>query len=127
MIDPKVSDIGRAVVYRNRAHPSEPDQGVLVSFNAAYVFVRYGTDIGAKATRREDCEWAMAGPDDAVPDFTVRDGLWDAETKIADVQRKRHTLIFPDSDDEPTEVTFCNNCGGTFVSGGACGHCGAPQ
>jgi hypothetical protein len=45
-----------------------------------------------------------------IEDFKVRKGLWDAETKIAKVERKRHTVIFPETD-RPTTVTFCNNCG----------------
>ncbi len=61
-----------------------------------------------------------------VPDFTVRDGLWDAATKVAEVQRKRHTLLFPDRD-EPTTVTFCNNCGETFIINRHCAYCNAPQ
>lgn len=47
-------------------------------------------------------------------DFIVRDGLWDAETTIAKVYHKRHTVIFPERD-EPTTVTFCNNCGCPFT------------
>lgn len=53
MIDPTGDDIGRKVVYRG-------EEGVITSFNDSYVFVRYGSDFGVKATRREDLEFALA-------------------------------------------------------------------
>lgn len=55
MLDPQDDDIGRKVIYR--AGHGQIEEGVLVAFNSAYVFVRYGSDVGSKATRREDCEW----------------------------------------------------------------------
>ena len=33
------------------------EEGVITSFNPAYVFVRYGADAGSKATLRKDLEW----------------------------------------------------------------------
>lgn len=59
MIDPQDADIGRKVIYR--AGHGDIEEGVLVAFNSVYVFVRYGSDAGSKATRREDCEW-LGGP-----------------------------------------------------------------
>jgi hypothetical protein len=41
MLDPQESDIGRKVLYRTRHDDIE--EGVLVSFNSAYVFIRYGS------------------------------------------------------------------------------------
>lgn len=56
MIDPKNSDIGRKVVYRDSSgHVVE--EGVITSFNDTCVFVRYGGDTHAKGTRREELEW----------------------------------------------------------------------
>ena len=54
MLDPQQSDIGRKVLYRARDGAIE--EGVIVAYNSEYVFVRYGSDIGSKATRREDVE-----------------------------------------------------------------------
>lgn len=62
MIDPTTEDIGRSVLYRDRAHPSEPDAGTITSFNETCVFVRYGSDVHSKGTRRRDLEWAKAKP-----------------------------------------------------------------
>ena len=52
---------------------------------------------------------------DYVSDFTVRAGIWDDATRVAEVKRRRHTVIFPENYGEPTKVTFCNNCGDTFM------------
>lgn len=62
-------------------------------------------------------------------EFTVRADLWDGQTKIADVMRKRHTAVFPDSDGEKSRVTFCNNCGDPFCGAGSnrCLGCGWGQ
>ena len=62
VINPKPTDIGRKVVYR------EPDgwkveEGVISSFNDTCVFVRYGADTGSRATRREGLDWLEARPD----------------------------------------------------------------
>jgi len=54
MIYPTVNDIGRKVVYRTKFVMEE---GVITSFNEKYVFVRYGTDVHSKGTRREDLDW----------------------------------------------------------------------
>lgn len=55
MIEPTKEDIGRAVIYVRGNPPF--DEGVIMSMNEHYVFVRYGADAHAKATRREDLEW----------------------------------------------------------------------
>ena len=60
-----------------------------------------------------------------VPDFTIRDGIWDNSVIIADVHRYRHTAIFPENE-EPTKVTFCNNCGDPFVVNDVCANCAYP-
>jgi len=52
------SDIGRAVVYRT-APNFEPEQGVITSFNAKYVNVRYGNSIRGVATDPADLDWAF--------------------------------------------------------------------
>jgi hypothetical protein len=52
MIDPTKADIGRRVVYA----PLH-EVGTITSFNASYVFVRYGHDQNSKATRRQDLIW----------------------------------------------------------------------
>lgn len=50
--------VGRKVVYR--APHNQPDgpceEGVITSVNDTYIFVRYGSDVGSKATRAEDLE-----------------------------------------------------------------------
>jgi hypothetical protein len=58
MIEPTVKDIGRAVRYTRVHNPSEPDEGIITSLSNHYVFVRYGSDVHSKATRRDDLEWA---------------------------------------------------------------------
>lgn len=60
-----------------------------------------------------------------LPEFTVRDGLWDDETKVHEVKQHRHTIIFPERH-EPSIVTFCNNCGGSFTQNQHCAECGYP-
>lgn len=61
MIEPTENDIGRTVLY----HPGSgltlglPERGVITSFNATMVFVRYGADTGSKATKREHLHWEM--------------------------------------------------------------------
>ena len=57
MIEPRLSDIGRKVVYRARHPGAQPEDGVLASFNESCVFVRYGSDQTAKSTARADLEW----------------------------------------------------------------------
>lgn len=60
MIAPTQADIGRRVIYRpTRGHTVE--EGVITSFNPAYVFVRYGAHAGSKATPRELLEWLGPG------------------------------------------------------------------
>lgn len=49
--------IGRSVVYR--APHSKPEQGVITSFNAKYVFVRYGSNTTSQATSPGDLEWLL--------------------------------------------------------------------
>ena len=56
MIEPTKDDIGRKVVYTGN-HGGPLEEGVITSFNAHAVFVRYGSDYGSKATSREDLEW----------------------------------------------------------------------
>jgi len=60
MIEPKPTDIGRKVIYRE--HGDFPgrkvEEGMITSFNASYVFVRYA-GIASAATLREDLEWAQ--------------------------------------------------------------------
>ena len=48
-------DIGRKVLYRPSHGDSE--EGVIVDFNATYIFVRFGNDVGSKACRPENLEW----------------------------------------------------------------------
>lgn len=45
--------IGHKVLY-NAHHSIE--EGVIISFNSEYVFVRFGADQGSKACRRQDLE-----------------------------------------------------------------------
>jgi hypothetical protein len=71
MLTPDVTDrdIGRVVIYRDRSGYSEPEEGVISSFNPNYVFVRYLGSTSA-ATQREDLEWADPPTDtgsDATP------------------------------------------------------------
>ena len=59
MIEPAAADVGRAVIYTGNLYPGgKVEEGVITSFNHWQVFVRYRGDTHAKATSREDLEWA---------------------------------------------------------------------
>lgn len=62
MIQPKQSDIGRKVIYQGGA--GEPEEGIITSFNDAFVFVRYGAKYNSEATSRKDLHWAHHLPSD---------------------------------------------------------------
>lgn len=58
MIEPTQADVGRKVIYTGNRYPGgQPEEGVITSFNAHTVFVRYGSDAHSKGTNREDLEW----------------------------------------------------------------------
>ncbi len=59
MIEPTAKDIGRKVVYREPGDfPGRKiEEGVITSYNALFVFVRYGASSSSAATNREDLEW----------------------------------------------------------------------
>ena len=58
MIEPTVKDIGRKVIYTGNRFPGgELEEGVISSFNASAVFVRYGPHANSAATLRQDLEW----------------------------------------------------------------------
>jgi hypothetical protein len=58
MIEPTQEDIGRKVIYTGNRYPGGLiEEGVITSFNEHAVFVRYGKEVGSKATSREDLEW----------------------------------------------------------------------
>ena len=53
-LDEARSHVGDAVVYHPYAPELDPvEEGVITSVNDRYVFVRYGTDKGSKATSAE--------------------------------------------------------------------------
>ena len=57
MIAPTPSDIGRTVAYRD--HPNtNPELGIVTSFDRLFVFVRYGADPHSRATKASHLEWA---------------------------------------------------------------------
>ena len=58
MIEPTQEDIGRKVAYTGH-HGSPSEEGVITSFNEAYVFVRYGSKCHSEATVRSDLEWVF--------------------------------------------------------------------
>jgi hypothetical protein len=58
MIDPKDTDIGKAVIYTGNRYPGgKLEFGFITSFNEHCVFVRYHGDNHSKATSRTDLEW----------------------------------------------------------------------
>ncbi len=62
MIDPQERDIGRRVVYTGNRYPGGvPEIGIITSINPHAVFVRYGDERYAKATRRQDLKWCDTG------------------------------------------------------------------
>ena len=56
MIEPTAADVGRRVVYCDRAGYSFPEEGTIAWFNECHVFVVYGRRPPA-ATRRQDLDW----------------------------------------------------------------------
>ncbi|MFA5133072.1 MAG: hypothetical protein WC444_07135 [Candidatus Paceibacterota bacterium] len=50
------NDKGRLVVYGTGTFKEE---GVLTSWNGTYIFVKYGQDVGSKATRPEDLSFSL--------------------------------------------------------------------
>lgn len=60
MIKPTPNDIDRLVLYTGNRYPGgKIEEGVITSFNANTVFVRYGVDKHAKGTSPQDLEWAF--------------------------------------------------------------------
>lgn len=59
-IDEARDHVGRQVIYRpcGALAGDRLESGVISSVNAAYVFVRYGSDLGSKATHAEQLELA---------------------------------------------------------------------
>ena len=58
MTEPTKGDIGRSVVYTGNRYPGgKLEDGVITSFNALTVFVRYGKNSISQATARADLEW----------------------------------------------------------------------
>lgn len=58
MIEPTESDIGREVTYTGNTYPGgKPEFGVITSFNAHTVFVRYDGKRNAQGTNPSDLEW----------------------------------------------------------------------
>lgn len=59
MIDATESDIGRKVLYRGWG--GEIEEGVLTSFNSAYIFVRFGAGATSQACDNDErIEWVLA-------------------------------------------------------------------
>lgn len=61
MIEPTEKDIGRVVLYQG-GHPDGKDRGVITSFNASVVFVRYGAKQYSQATDRCALSWEKPAP-----------------------------------------------------------------
>ena len=57
--------IGEPVAYRPRVG-AKPEFGTITSVNDAFVFVRYGADVGSKATRPEDLRCIRWDAQDAI-------------------------------------------------------------
>ena len=61
MIEPTAADIGRQVIYQG-GHPDDREEGVITSFNAACVFVRFGRKAHSECCGRADLSWSHAPP-----------------------------------------------------------------
>jgi len=50
---------GRKVIYTpfKNCSPNQKEEGIIISKNDKYVFVRYNNDVNSKATRPEDIEY----------------------------------------------------------------------
>lgn len=73
MINPAEADIGRKVIYRDLGGRGTIEEGVITSFNAHYVFVRYGGETSA-ATCRGDLEWSLRRPEDLAVETVIQGG-----------------------------------------------------
>ena len=51
-------DIGRAVLYTAPFPGSEPEEGVITSYNSNYIFVKFGKQITSKACRYQNLTFA---------------------------------------------------------------------
>ena len=59
-LDLTENDKGRMVVYQQgTGQERQTDEGVVVSWNESFVFVRYKGDIGSKATYPEDLSFSI--------------------------------------------------------------------
>lgn len=84
MIEPTSKDIGRRVVYTGNRYPGgKPEEGVITSFNAVTVFVRYSPSSDGIGTSRQDLEWlkpaaAQCRPTEQEQDASYRAAMRDA-------------------------------------------------
>ncbi len=92
--------IGRRVVYlpSRRLHLGQLESGTITSVGDAFVFVRYGADLGSKATNAEDLELEQA-KDPTCPDCGGM-GEYDVDIIVGGC-------------DHDTETVECPTCGGT--------------
>jgi hypothetical protein len=51
-------DIGRMVLYTAPFPGSEPEEGVITSYNSSYIFVKFGKQITSKACRYQNLDFA---------------------------------------------------------------------
>lgn len=58
-LDEARKHVGRRVLYFNGVSHEE---GTITSVNDAFVFVRYGSDVGGRATRAEDLDLVRQKP-----------------------------------------------------------------
>ena len=57
MIDPRLTDLGRAVLYRASYPGAVDERGFINGYNSRFVFVRFGHSTLGQAVRRQDLRW----------------------------------------------------------------------
>lgn len=116
MIEPTEADIGKTVYYKKDwMKPKQYESGVITSLNISYVFVRYGTELQAKSTRREDLYWD-ANP---LPEKKPRHCCTAMERALNDngypfhyiEQSGAYTIIVDNDNMDVVALLYCPYCG----------------
>lgn len=70
-LDEARAGIGLKVIYRAGHEGAKPEEGVVTEVRDLYVFVRYGSQVGAQATPPERLEWLAPEPRSGTRDWTL--------------------------------------------------------
>lgn len=119
MINPTTADIGRAVRYRDYA--GEVEEGVITSFNADFVFVRYGSELTSKATSRRQLDWTFGWPGDTTPPSEPDEDVLAASVAAGFIVAEVADILTDSDDEAPSDAPAddFSGSGGDFGGGGS--------